>query len=122
MQLLRCNGRATPGFTALPRLPKSLLASCALLASLAVTACAGAPVQEMYDANQAVRAAQKAGAAQHAPELFGEAQEHLKSAKASLHAHEYRVARDEAEIARQKAMEARRVAEAAATPPVPPKP
>lgn len=96
------------------RFAKTLAASCTLLALLVVAACAGAPVQEMYDANQAVRAAQKAGAPQYAPDLFGEAQAHLKSAKTNLHAHEYRTARDEAELAREKAMEARRVAEAAA--------
>jgi len=96
-----------------------LLPICLLLLAAAVTACAGAPVQEMYDANQAVRADQKAGAAQYAPDLYAEAQSHLKSARTSLHAQEYRTARDEAQLAREKAIEARRQAEAATPKPQP---
>jgi hypothetical protein len=90
--------------------------SCALLVGAAVSACAGYPAQQMYDAKEAVRAADKAGAAQYAPELFSEAQAHLKAAKASTNSRDYRVARDEAELAREKAIEARRKAEAAAPP------
>ncbi len=103
----------------MPRRLSSLRPICLLLFAAAVAACAGAPVQEMYDANQAVRAAQKAGAAQLAPDLYAEAQAHLKAARSNLHAQEYRVARDEAQIAREKAIEARRQAEAAAGKPRP---
>jgi hypothetical protein len=88
-----------------------------LLCSAVVTACAGYPAQQMYDARQAVRAAEKAGAPQYAPELFSEAQAHLKSAEASSHGGDYRTARDEADLARDKAMAARRKAESAAPPP-----
>jgi hypothetical protein len=84
-----------------------------LFAAAALCACAGMPAQQMYDATQAVRAAEKAGAAQYAPELLSEAQAHLKVAKTSLHSGDYRVARDEAEAARGKAMEARSAAETA---------
>lgn len=101
----------------MPSFLKSPLIACVLLAGAALSACAGAPVQEMYDARQAVRAAEKAGAAQHAPDLLTEAQAHLKTATANMHAHEYRVARDEAGVAREKAIEARRQAEAATPPP-----
>jgi hypothetical protein len=101
----------------LPRFAKCLLLSCVLLTGAALSACAGAPIQQMYDARQAVRAAEKAGAAQHAPELLAEAQAHLKTATASMHTQDYRVARDEAEVAREKAMAARRQAESAAPPP-----
>jgi hypothetical protein len=87
-----------------------------LLSGLLAGCAAGAPVQQMYDARQAVEAAQKAGAAKYAPELLAEAQTHLKTAKASMDEGEYRSARDEADLARQKAMEARRAAEAAAPP------
>jgi hypothetical protein len=102
----------------LPRFAKTLVLSCVLLIGAALTGCAGAPIQQMYDARQAVRAAEKAGASQHAPELLAEAQAHLKTATADMHAQEYRAARDEAEVAREKAIAARRQAEAAAPPPV----
>jgi hypothetical protein len=100
----------------LTRFRKTLLLPGALLTGALLSACAGAPMQQMYDATQAVRAADKAGAAQYAPELFSQAQGHLKTAKASMHSQDYRVARDEAELAREKAIEARRKAEAAAPP------
>ena len=83
-----------------------------LLAAL-LGACAGAPVQEMSNARQAVRAAEHAGAATAAPELMSDAKRLLKSAETHLHRGEYRTARDEAEQARTRAVEARRVAEEA---------
>lgn len=98
------------------RLRKTLLLPGALLIGALLAACAGYPAQQMYDAKESVRAADKAGAAQYAPELFSEAQAHLKAAKASMNSRDYRVARDEAELAREKAIEARRKAEAAAPP------
>ena len=45
----------------------------ALLAGVTLSGCAGAPLQEMSDARQAVRAAERAGAAKHAPEPLAEA-------------------------------------------------
>jgi hypothetical protein len=91
-------------------LPAVLLASIAMLG---LAGCAGVPVQEMSNARQAVLAAQKAGGAKYAPEAMSEAERHLASAKASLKRGDYRPARDEAELAREKAMEARRETEAA---------
>jgi predicted S18 family serine protease len=85
-----------------------------LLAAL-LGACAGAPVQEMSNARQAVRAAEHAGATTAAPQLMTDAKQLLKSAETHLHHGEYRTARDEAEQARTKAVEARRVAEAASS-------
>jgi hypothetical protein len=83
-----------------------------LLAALTMAAgCAGAPLQEMSDARQAIGAAQRAGAEKHAPELLGEAQKLVESARLNLTKREYRQARDEAERARDKAIEARRIAE-----------
>lgn len=79
-----------------------------------LTACVGYPAQQMYDARQAIRAAEKAGASQYAPEPYAAARSHLKGAETSLHGGDYRTARDEAEQAREKAMEARRQSEAAA--------
>jgi hypothetical protein len=100
----------------LSRFAKSLLPMIALLAAATLSSCAGYPAQQMYDARQAIRAAEKAGAAQYAPEPYAEAHAHLKSAENSLHSRDYRSARDEAEQAREKAMEARRQAETAAPP------
>jgi acyl-CoA synthetase (AMP-forming)/AMP-acid ligase II len=96
--------------------PLRLRLSTLLIASLAamqLAGCAGVPVQEMSNARQAVHAAQKAGGAKYAPETMAEAEKLLASAKANLKKGEYRPARDEAELAREKAMEARRQAEAA---------
>jgi predicted S18 family serine protease len=94
-----------------------LLLTCLLLSGVALSGCAGAPVQEMSNARQAVKAAERAGAATTAPQLMGEARQLLKSAESHLRQGDYRDARDEAELARTRAVEARRVAEAAAQPP-----
>ena len=102
--------------TSLPR-PKRLLAACLLACAGLIAGCAGAPVQEMSNARQAVRAAEKAGAAQAAPELLSEARVALRAAESHLRQGEYRTARDEAEQARAKAVEARRVAESEHQPP-----
>jgi hypothetical protein len=74
-----------------------------LWALTAVSACAGAPVQEMSDARQAIRAAQNAGAADKAPEAFQEAQLLLGAAEQSLRRGAYREARRAAEDARDRA-------------------
>lgn len=76
--------------------------------------CAGMPLQEMSDARQAIRAAERAGAQQYAPELLAEAKALVETARQNVHKGEYRDAREEAEQARAKAMEARSRAEAAA--------
>ena len=85
----------------------------ALLGAMPLAGCVGAPVQEMSNARQAVRAAQQAGGAKYAPEAMAEAERLLKNAKANQSKGEYRVAREEAEQARDKAMVALREAEAA---------
>ena len=84
-----------------------------LLVGVSLSGCIGAPVQEMSNARQAIRAAQKAGAEQHAPTVFAEAQKLLEQAKGNLQHGEYRAAREQAEGARAKALEARRLAEEA---------
>lgn len=84
-----------------------------LLAAALVAGCAGMPLQEMSDARQAIRAAERAGAEKHAPQLLDEARGLVESARASMHQGDYREARDDAELARSKAMEARRLAEEA---------
>jgi hypothetical protein len=89
------------------------LMSFALLGAMQLTGCAGAPVQEMSNARQAVRAAQQAGGAKYAPETMAEAERLLRAAKANQSKGEFRVAREEAEQARDKAMAALHEAEAA---------
>jgi hypothetical protein len=87
-----------------------------LSAGATLGGCAGAPFQEMSDARQAIRAAERAGAAQHAPEMLGEARGLVERARLGMQKGDYRQARDDAEQAREKAMEARRLAEASAPP------
>jgi hypothetical protein len=88
------------------------------LVGVHLSGCVGAPVQEMSNARQAIRAARQAGAEQHAPAILAEAQQLLDQAKGNLQHGEYRAARDQAEQARAKALEARRLAEEATkTPP-----
>jgi hypothetical protein len=68
--------------------------------------CAGAPVQEMSDARQAIRAARDAGAAQVAPTKLDEARTYLSSAEGHLERREFRAARRDAVAARRSAVEA----------------
>jgi hypothetical protein len=103
----------------LPRSLAPLLLALALLSGAVMGGCAGAPVQEMSNARQAIRAAERAGAPTVAPELMSESKQLLKSAESYLRRGDYRAARDEAELARTKAVEARRVAEDATPPPKP---
>ena len=84
-----------------------------LLVGSQLSGCAGAPVQEMSNARQALMAAERVGAEKHAPELYTEALNLVKSAQANIRKQEYRQARDDAELAREKAIEARRISEAA---------
>jgi len=77
-----------------------------IVASLALAACAGAPVQEMSNARQAIRAARDAGAEQTAPQKLNEAEALLNRAEDSLERRAYREARRNAIAARDKAAEA----------------
>jgi PBP1b-binding outer membrane lipoprotein LpoB len=85
----------------------------ALLGAMQLVGCAGAPVQEMSNARQAVRAAQQAGGAKYSPEAMAEAERLLMDAKTNQSKGEYRVAREAAERAREKALVALHEAEAA---------
>lgn len=79
-----------------------------LLATLggAVAACVNAPVQEMSNARQAIRAARDAGADRIAPQKLSEAQAFLERAEVSLQNRSYRDARRNAVAARGRASEA----------------
>ena len=101
------------------RFSSRLLATWLLLLAAGLAGCAGAPLQEMSNARQAVKAAEQAGASKAAPDLLAEANVLLKSAREHLYEGNYRDARDEAELARTKAVEARRVAEQAGPSPKP---
>jgi hypothetical protein len=101
--------------------PRLRLSLAAIVAIVMLAGCAGAPIQEMSDARQAIRAAERAGAAQYAPEPLAEAKKLVEQARSGMQQREYREARDHAERAREKAVEARRIAESQGAPP-PPKP
>ena len=77
-----------------------------VVAALALAACAGAPVQEMSNARQAIRAARDAGADKTAPQKLNEAEALLNRAEDSLERRAYREARRNAIAARDKAAEA----------------
>jgi hypothetical protein len=79
-----------------------------LLATLggAAAACVNAPVQEMSNARQAIRAARDAGADRLAPQKLSEAQAFLERAEVSLQNRSYRDARRNAVEARGRASEA----------------
>lgn len=68
--------------------------------------CAGAPVQEMSDARQAIQAAREAGADQHDPGQLAGAEELLEMAEQSLEVGAYRAARRDALAAKAMAIEA----------------
>lgn len=88
------------------------LVAAALLgtALVSLSACTGAPVQEMSDARQAIAAARAAGAAERAPEQFAQATNSLSRAEAALQRHDYGTARSQAALARTRALEALRLA------------
>lgn len=77
-----------------------------LILLLFLTACAGAPVQEMSNARQTVVAAQQAGAANAAPQMMAQARKFLDDAQAALDAGNYAEARKNAERAREAALKA----------------
>ncbi len=89
---------------------RAVLLGAALLASGLLSACASAPVQEMSDARQAIRAAQNAGASQKAAVHLENAQALLSSAEKSLQRRLYRAAKRDAVAARNQAVEAMQLA------------
>jgi hypothetical protein len=69
-----------------------------------------APVQEMSNARQTLRAADDAEAARYAPEILGKARDLLQAAEQQLAAGDYEQARSYALSARQEAIRARQKA------------
>lgn len=84
------------------------LVRASLVAILLVTgACgSGPPVQEMSDARQAISVAREAGAAEHAPVDLRAAEDSLNDALRNLTRKEYGLARDDAVLAKNKALAA----------------
>jgi hypothetical protein len=78
----------------------------AIMLCCLLSACGGAPVQEMSNARQAIRAAHDAGAETIAPDQLTEARTFMERAEASLQSHKYREARRNAVAARTKAVQA----------------
>ncbi len=80
---------------------------CSALAGLVLlAACAGAPVQEMSDARQAVAAAEQALAGKPVTPDLTIARQYLQAAQTALDAEDYSTARQDAELARQLALRA----------------
>ena len=88
-----------------PVLALFLSALSSLLAGCSITA----PVQEMSNARQSIRAAKEVNAEKYAAALLSEAQQRLKSAMHELDAGEYERARELAVEAKQLALKARQL-------------
>ncbi len=93
------------------------IAAISLLCCL--TACAGAPVQEMSDARQAISAARAVGAPARAPLDFNAAQAAIERAESHLQQHEYARARMDAIEAKHDASSALAHAQVAGGEPAP---
>ena len=77
-----------------------------VLGSMGLAGCAGAPVQEMSNARQAIKAARDAAGELTTPQSLIEAEALLNRAEDSLQRRAYKAARRDAIAARGKAVEA----------------
>jgi len=77
-----------------------------VLAAVLAAACAGAPVQEMSDARQALAAAEQAHAEKSDAADLQTAQRYLDDAQKALDAGDFSTAREDAQLARQAALRA----------------
>jgi predicted lipid-binding transport protein (Tim44 family) len=91
--------------------------SAAVLVAASLYACAGAPVQEMSDARQALAAAEQAHADRVAPSDVERARRLLEAAQAALDAGDFSTAREDAQLARQSALRALGLSQAQDVPP-----
>lgn len=94
---------------------RTLEKAVAVLVCCTLAACAGAPVQEMSNARQAIRAAHDAGAEKVAPQPLSEARAYMERAEENLQRRNYREARRQAVTARGKAVEALDAAQSSAS-------
>jgi len=81
-----------------------------MLLIVAVVGCASAPVQEMSDARQALRAAQESGAGETVPGKMEQAEDLMQQAESDLESGDYRDARKKAQTVRELSIEARQKA------------
>lgn len=79
---------------------------CLTAIAFFLVGCVSAPVQEMSDARQAIRAAREAGATIYSLEKYNEASESLERAESKLEAGSYFEAKRHAVEARKKAIQA----------------
>ena len=86
----------------------NLAAACA---ALVLVACAGAPVQEMSDARQAVAVAEQTLAGRPTSPDLVSARQYLQAAQAALDSGDYSVAREDARLARELALRALGIAQ-----------
>jgi len=80
-----------------------------------LVACAGAPVQDMSNARQTIRAAHEAGAMDYSPDNLRAADKSLQNAKQAIDLRKYQEARREARAATRSAAAARNMALAIAS-------
>ena len=80
--------------------------AASLAALVLLAACAGAPVQEMSDARQAVAAAEQVLAGKPTSPSLESARQYLQAAQSALDASDYSTARQDAQLARQLALHA----------------
>jgi PBP1b-binding outer membrane lipoprotein LpoB len=78
--------------------------------TLIIVGCVSAPVQEMSDARQAIRAASNSAGQPQLNDDLLKARHLLKDAESALAEGEYKEAREKAEAARDFAMQAQKVA------------
>ena len=76
------------------------------LAAAVLYACAGAPVQEMSDARQALAAAEQAWVGKAPSSDMESARHYMLEAQTALDAGDYSTAREDAQLARQAALRA----------------
>ena len=83
----------------------------AIAAAFVLAACAGAPVQEMSDARQAVAVAEQTLAGKPDSPDLAKAHQYLEAAQAALDSGDYSAAREDARLARQLALRALGIAQ-----------
>jgi hypothetical protein len=82
------------------------------VAAIAFCGCAGAPVQEMSDARQALAAAEQGHAEKTAPTEMSVARRYMDAAQAALDSGDYGTAREDATLASQAAAKALGISQA----------
>ena len=90
---------------------RQMILATAVLTMMTLTGCAAVPIQAISDARQAIDAATQAGGDLKAAQQMQDARSAMAQAEAALKKIEYKRARELAQQARIKAIEAQRVSE-----------